>query len=220
MGVSYTYPGHDGQADVVLGPFDLTVKRGEILFITGENGAGKSTLVMLLTGLYAPRQGSLTLDGKAIDDSALDGYRELFSTVFYDFHLLDDLILPTDIEPGEIEGVLDKLKLSHKVSVTEGRLSTTDLSAGQRRRLALLQVYLDRRPIIVLDEWAAEQDPIFRRFFYTEILPELHRRGTTIVAVSHDDRYFSAAQRCLMLMDDGRFVAMSQTRAQPDVSLS
>jgi putative ATP-binding cassette transporter len=205
-GVTYTYSARDGQDAVHLGPYDLEVRRGEILFITGENGAGKSTLLKLLTGLYEPVEGRVELDGRTVDAASMAGYRELFSTVFYDFHLFDELVLPGDLQPGEIEEVLARLKLSHKVTVEEGRLSTTDLSAGQRRRLALLQVYLDRRPIVVLDEWAAEQDPIFRRNFYTALLPEMKARGATIVAVSHDDRYFHVADRCLLLGEDGRFV--------------
>jgi putative ATP-binding cassette transporter len=87
--------------------------------------------------------------------------------------------------------------------VKDGRLSTTRLSAGQRRRLALLQVFLDRRPVVALDEWAAEQDPIFRRVFYTELLPELQRRGATVVAITHDDRYFHIADRCVTVGADG-----------------
>ncbi len=207
-GAEYAYPGNDGAAGFTLGPVDLTVGRGEVVFITGENGAGKSTLLKLLTGLYQPKAGSVELDGRTIGEDELESYRKLFSTVFYDFHLFDDLILPVDLQPGEIEGLLERLKLADKVTVTDGRLSTTHLSAGQRRRLALLQVYLDRRPVIVFDEWAAEQDPIFRRVFYRELLPELKRRGATVVAVSHDDRYFDAADRCLVVGDDGRMTTL------------
>jgi putative ATP-binding cassette transporter len=106
---------------------------------------------------------------------------------------------------------LARLQLAGKVSVRDGRLSTTRLSAGQRRRLALLQVFLERRPVVALDEWAAEQDPAFRRIFYTELLPELRRRGTTVVAVTHDDRYFHIADRCVEVGADGR---LSELRRQ------
>lgn len=210
-GAGYAYPGRDGAPGFALRPVDLTVRRGETLFITGENGAGKSTLLKLLAGLYQPGEGTVALDGRPVDESWAESYRQLFSTVFYDYHLFDDLVLPDDLQPGEIRSVLERLKLADKVTVEDGRLSTINLSAGQRRRLALVQVYLDRRPIIVLDEWAAEQDPVFRREFYTRLLPELKRRGKTIVAVSHDDRYFGVADRCVVLGEDGRIAPLPQS---------
>ena len=76
-------------------------------------------------------------------------------------------------------------------------------SGGQRQRLAIARAVLRNAPILVLDEWAADQDPQFRRKFYREILPELKRRGLTIVAVTHDDHYFDAAERRLH-MEEGR----------------
>jgi putative ATP-binding cassette transporter len=210
-GVAYAYPTPDGGRGFEAGPLDLTLAPGEIVFITGENGAGKSTMLKLLTGLYAPRQGSVSVDGVAVPADGRDRYRQLFSTVFFDFHLFDDLVLPAGTDQGDVDRWLTRLQLAGKVSVRDGRLSTTRLSAGQRRRLALLQVFLERRPVVALDEWAAEQDPAFRRIFYTELLPELRRRGTTVVAVTHDDRYFHIADRCVEVGADGR---LSELRRQ------
>lgn len=96
------------------------------------------------------------------------------------FHLFDEVVA---LGPGTTpldstaRSHLERLGLGHKVSVQNGRLSTTDLSTGQRKRLALLHAYLERRPVIVLDEWAADQDPEFREMFYTELLPELESVG-------------------------------------------
>jgi len=97
------------------------------------------------------------------------------------------------------EKYLDRLEISHKVSIEGGAFSTIDLSAGQRKRLALVQAYLENRPVMVFDEWAAEQDPTFRRVFYTEILPDLKRQGKTLIVISHDDRYFHLADRRITL---------------------
>jgi len=85
--------------------------------------------------------------------------------------------------------------LEQKVTVSEGELSSTKLSQGQRKRLALLLAYLENRSIILLDEWAADQDPSFRKVFYTELLPELKARGKTVIAITHDDHYFHLADK-------------------------
>lgn len=201
--VGYSYPAPDRGTGFAVGPVDLTLRPGEIVFITGENGAGKSTMLKLLTGLYAPDQGTVMRDGQTVSDTTRNSYRHLFSTVYFDYHLFDDVLLPDGVDASEISHWLERLHLADKVSVVNGRLSTTRLSAGQRRRLALLQVLVERRPVVALDEWAAEQDPAFRRIFYTELLPELRRRGAAVVAITHDDRYFHAADRCIAVGASG-----------------
>jgi putative pyoverdin transport system ATP-binding/permease protein len=190
-----------GASGFALGPLSLTIERGETLFIVGENGCGKTTLIKLLLGLYEPDSGVLLIDGQPVQKDALDCYRQLFSTVFSDYYLFDTL-LPGEGALGEAaQHYLERFALAHKVAVRDGAFSTTDLSTGQRKRLALVHAYLERRPVLVLDEWAADQDPTFRRIFYTEILPDLKRQGKTLIVISHDDRYFSAADRYIRLAD-------------------
>ena len=101
--------------------------------------------------------------------------------------------------------MLALLEMGDKLGVENGAFTTIDLSAGQRKRAAMLACVLERRPILVLDEWAADQDPHFRRKFYEVILPWLRRQGFTIVAVTHDDRYFHHADRRIHLRE-GRIV--------------
>ena len=193
-GIAYRYPG--AETATVAG-LDLTLRSGEIVFVTGSNGAGKSTLTKLLTGLYQPEAGTISVDGKMIGHADA-AYRGLFSTVFHDYHAFGELVVPATVSAVEIDGLIDRLGLTGKVTVDEkGKLHHTTLSAGQRRRVALLQVYLDRKPVIVLDEWAAEQDPTFRRFFYETLLPELRDRGSTVILVTHDDRFFACADRVI-----------------------
>ncbi len=186
-----------------LGPLSLTVHRGETIFIVGENGCGKTTLIKLLLGLYAPDAGQLQLDDAQVGDVDMDRYRQLFSVVFSDYHLFDVLIPGENQLDAEAQGYLERLEIAHKVSIRNGAFTTTDLSTGQRKRLALVHAYLEKRPIMVFDEWAADQDPTFRRVFYTEILPDLRRQGKTLIVISHDDRYFSAADR-LIRLEGGR----------------
>ncbi|MGF6774067.1 putative ATP-binding cassette transporter [Paraburkholderia sp. GAS199] len=189
----------DKHSGFELGPLSLTVERGETLFIVGENGCGKTTLIKLLLGLYRPDAGQLLLNGEAVSDERLDDYRQLFSAVFSDYYLFDTLVPGEAALLADAQKYLERLDIAHKVSIRDGAFSTTDLSTGQRKRLALVHAYLERRPVIVLDEWAADQDPTFRRIFYDEILPDLKRQGKTLIVISHDDRYFSAADRYIRL---------------------
>jgi putative ATP-binding cassette transporter len=106
---------------------------------------------------------------------------------------------------------LERLEIAHKVSLKNGAFTTTDLSTGQRKRLALVHAYLEGRPVLVFDEWAADQDPTFRHLFYTELLPELRAKGHLLVVISHDDRYFHLADR-IITMSAGR-IADDRPRA-------
>ena len=189
-----------------LGPIDLTLYPGELVFIVGGNGSGKSTLAKLITGLYVPDAGEILLDGILVDDRNRELYRQLFSTVFADFYLFERLLgLGLQDLDAQAKTYLEQLQLTHKVTIENGKLSTTALSQGQRKRLALLTAYLEDRPIYLFDEWAADQDPFFREIFYQQLLPELKQRGKAVLVISHDDRYFHLADRLLKL-DYGQIV--------------
>ncbi|MBK1699102.1 cyclic peptide export ABC transporter [Rhodovibrio salinarum] len=205
VGVSYRFPKTEGTDPFVLGPIDLTVRAGEILFVVGENGSGKTTLLKLLMALYPPSEGQVLWDGAPVSASDRDHYRQLFTTVFSDHHLFEQLPENDPELAADAQAYLERLELAHKVRLNEGRFSTLDLSSGQRRRLALVQGYLERRPIMVFDEWAADQDPAFRQIFYRELLPDLQRQGKTLIVISHDERYFDVADRVVRLRD-GRVV--------------
>mgnify|MGYP002631023321 CR=1 FL=1 len=185
----------DGES-FVLGPIDLTVKPGEILFITGGNGSGKSTLAKVLVGLYGLNGGEHLCNGTAVTEENCDDYRQLFSAVFSDYYLFESLLgLSNPDLDRDAAKYLEKLQLTKKVTVLDGELSTTQLSQGQRKRLALLTAYLENRSIYLFDEWAADQDSSFKELFYRTLLPELKSRGKTVIVISHDDRYFDAGDR-------------------------
>jgi len=209
VGVTHTYRREGQPHDFVLGPIDLTLSPGEVVFIIGGNGSGKTTLAKLLAGLYTPHAGEIRLDGQPITDGNRESYRQLFSAVFDGAVIFDNLwgLEAADLDQCARE-YLRELQLDHVVTVADGVLSTTSVSRGQRKRLALLTAYLENRPIYLFDEWAADQDPTFRKTFYLSLLPELKRQGKTVVAITHDDRYFANADRIIKL-EEGRLVEPS-----------
>ncbi|MDE0915943.1 MAG: cyclic peptide export ABC transporter, partial [Planctomycetota bacterium] len=202
VGGTFSFTRGDDDREFTVGPINLSFHPGEILFVIGGNGSGKTTLAKVLTSLYPLDEGELRLDGTVINEENKERFRELFSVVFFDFYLFPDLLGAGGGDLDAQAGVyLRELQLAEKVKVEDGRLSTVELSQGQRRRLALLGAYLEDRPFYVFDEWAADQDPEFREVFYTKILPDLKARGKTVFVITHDDRYLRYADRCLKLKD-------------------
>jgi putative ATP-binding cassette transporter len=210
-GVTHSYHREQDDSHFVLGPIDLTFRPGELVFLVGGNGSGKSTLAKIITGLYVPEAGEIRLDGKLVTSQNRDNYRQLFSTVFADFYLFDDLLgLEGPALDARAREYLKELHLNHKIKVQNGTLSTTAVSQGQRKRLALLTAYLEDRPFYLFDEWASDQDPHFKRVFYTQILPELRARGKTVLVISHDEKYFGVADR-LIKLDYGKLADSPET---------
>lgn len=201
-GICHHYAAATEDSQFMIGPLDLTIDEGEIVFIVGGNGSGKTTLAMLLLGLYEAEQGTLRFNGVCVTDATREAYRQYFSAVFADFHLFEQLLRSEDAELGaRATAYIDRLQMSHKVKLVDGKFSTIDLSTGQRKRLALVSSYIEDRPLYLFDEWAADQDPAFKRVFYTELLPELKARGKTVIVITHDDAYFGFADRIIRLED-------------------
>lgn len=207
--LSFSYRDAAGEVLFSSGPLNLDINRGETIFFVGGNGSGKSTVMKQLCGLYVPDGGVIAVDGVTIGNAERQEYRELFAAVFSDFHLFDRLYGVDFADPGLANALIGRMGLEGKVSFRNGRFSTTDLSTGQRKRLAMIASLLEDREIYIFDEWAADQDAHFRHDFYTELLPELKRRGKTVLAVTHDDRYWHCCDRRLA-MDLGSVV--SETR--------
>jgi putative pyoverdin transport system ATP-binding/permease protein len=210
-GIEFSFPAPAGEKPFTLGPMDVSIRRGEVIFVTGGNGSGKSTFIKLLTGLYHPERGRLTIDGLDISAARLADYRALMAPVFSDFHLFARLYGIGESEKNAADDLLRWMEMEHTAGFTGDRFTRIDLSTGQRKRLALIAALLETKPILILDEWAADQDAHFRKKFYHEILPELRRRGLTIVAVTHDDRYFTAADRRLHL-EEGRLTGLRTSK--------
>lgn len=206
--VTHSYYRDREDGNFVLGPIDLTLHSGEAIWIVGGNGSGKTTLAKLLTGLYVPASGEIRINDELVTDNNRDQYRQNFSALFTDFYLFENLLgLSENGQDNNGDAKLDaaahaflnQLHLDHKVKVKDGQLSTLELSHGQRKRLALLTAFLEDRTVYVFDEWDSGQDPIFKKVFFLEVLPELKARGKTIVVISHEDRYYHLADRIVQL---------------------
>jgi len=202
---TFSYQDKHGKPLFSIGPINLSIEKGEMVFIVGGNGSGKSTLLKLLTGLYYPTTGSLDLNHELIDRNQYASYRELFAIIFTDFHLFDKLYGLSTIDDKQVKGLLRLMQLEKKTKYREGEFTQLDLSTGQKKRLAFVAAILENKPIYIFDELAADQDPQFRKYFYEVILPDLKQQGKTIIAVTHDDKYFYVADRVLK-MEYGQLV--------------
>ena len=186
-----------------VGPINLTIDKGEVVFIYGSNGSGKTTLFNTLLNIYEPNNGTVTLNEETISIEHLLSFKGLFSPVFSDFYLFDEMYGVNEIDINQANEYLKIFEIDEKVIIENNKFSTIDLSTGQRKRLALINAILEKKPILVLDEWAADQDPIFRQKFYEEIVPYLVGKGFTIIAITHDDKYYSCADK-LFKMEYGQ----------------
>src|SRR5712692_9154061 len=206
--IVFRYVDKSSETVFQVGPVDFTLRSGDLVFITGGNGSGKSTFLKVLARLYEPNAGEITLDGVPVTDRTRETYRALISAIFSDYHLFQRLYGIRDPDPAEVDRLLAQFRLLDKTRLTDGEFRTLDLSGGQRKRLALIVSLLEKRPILLLDEWTADQDPDFRRKFYYDLLPALHRAGVTVVVVTHDDRYLNELDlpASRLRMDEGRFV--------------
>lgn len=199
--VQYQYGNEQG---FHIGPVDLTLKKGELTFIIGGNGSGKSTLGKLMTTHYHAHQGTIEFGDTLLDENSLHAIRQQIGCIYSDYYLFDKVLGLDD--PGikdKVDHYLNKFNIAHKVSYDNGRFSTLSLSDGQKRRLALVIAMLEDKPVYLFDEWAADQDPMFREVFYYEILDELKRQNKVIIVISHDDRYYAVADK-IYKMDNGQ----------------
>jgi putative ATP-binding cassette transporter len=206
----FQYKEAEGEQAFEVGPISMNIKRGQTIFITGGNGSGKTTFIRLLTGLYQAKKGNIVVDGNVLSANKIDAYRNLFCAVFSDFHLFRKLygIEPTD--DINIQDWLIHMEMDHKVHLENQEFTTVDLSTGQRKRLALISCVLEQRPIFIFDEWAADQDPHFRQKFYREVLPRLKENGQTVIAITHDDKFFDMADVHLK-MTDGQLIHINHS---------
>lgn len=200
----FSYPNDISRGKTTLGPVDLNLQMGEIVFITGGNGSGKTTLVKLLTSLYQPTSGEIYLDGQIVSPVNREWYQEHFYCLFSDFNLSREYLNSICSLENHPESKALKMLMQHNAAIADpiDTKSTDRYSSGERARLALYPMLALDRPIVIFDEWAAHQAPTYKRLFYHELLPELKSKGKLVIVVTHDDRHFGVADR-LFKLDDG-----------------
>ncbi|MFJ6510713.1 cyclic peptide export ABC transporter [Streptomyces sp. NPDC091406] len=215
-GAVFRYGSEEEGAGFEVGPVDAEFEPGTITFLVGGNGSGKTTLAKMVCGLYPPSGGEISLNGEAVSRTGIETVRQNVAGVFTDSYLFRTLPAHPNAD-DEANRLLTHLGMGGKVTVRDGEFSTITLSTGQRKRLALVSALLSERPVLLFDEWAADQDPEFREFFYTEVLPTLREQGRTVVAITHDDRYFEVADQVLKL-ERGKVVEARAGMAAPAAS--
>lgn len=202
----FQYRSVAGEPGFGVGPLDVSFRAGEITFITGGNGSGKSTMLQLVTGLARPQAGRILVDGVEVQAHQAQAWRDCIAAVFSDYHLFATLYGVPPASLARVPDLLALLEMDDKVSFDGRGFSTVSLSSGQRKRLALIAAMLEDKPVLILDEWAADQDPHFRRIFYEHLLPDLRAQGRMVICVTHDDRWFDIADQVLA-MEEGQFRA-------------
>lgn len=195
----YEYYNQEDDSYFKLGPIDLDIRKGELIFVVGGNGSGKTTLAKILTGLYVPKGGHIIYEGSKINLENLRSYRNQFTAIFTDSYLFDKIDYLNKVDPVKVEEYLKLLELDHKIKFENNTYSSTKLSSGQRKRLGLLTALLEDKDLYLFDEWAANQDPHFKKVFYRQIIKALIQEGKTVILISHDENYFDLADRIIQL---------------------
>jgi putative ATP-binding cassette transporter len=209
--ISYKYDDNELDRSFFLKPINLTFERGQINFIVGGNGSGKSTLSKLLSLHYRSLSGMILFDDIPLSKNNICLAREKISVIYSDYYLFRKLYRQhSAADEIKVNAYLHALGLADKTEFVDGYFTTTNLSDGQRRRLALLVALIEDKDIYVFDEWAADQDPEFKRIFYQKILPEMKNDNKLVIVITHDDRYFDCADR-VIFMDYGAVVDVKLT---------
>lgn len=201
--VYFSYNEEQPDSSFALGPINLELKKGETVFIVGGNGSGKSTFINTLTGLYTPTKGQILFDE---EENITEQIQSLTAAVFTDNHIFSKNYEEYELENNiEYQEYLKLMELEEVVGNDKDSSVRRKFSKGQSKRMSLIFALLEDKPILILDEWAADQDPYFRKFFYEELIPKFKQEGKTIIAVTHDDAYFHQADRILKF-DYGQIV--------------
>ena len=202
--LSFAYRDDANREQFRIGPVNFSINKGEIIFIIGGNGSGKSTLIKLITGLYLPITGGIYVDEAMVEKDEIQEYRELFAVIFSDFFIFSELYGVRDLDDKKVTRLLKQMRLHDKTGFKNGSYTNVNLSTGQRKRLAMISLILEDKSILVFDEWAADQDPEFRKYFYNELIFDFKKSGKTIIAITHDDHYFDKADK-IYKMEYGEF---------------
>jgi putative ABC transport system ATP-binding protein len=213
QGLLKTHYGEGAPAHAVRG-VDLCVRQGEFVAVTGPSGAGKSTLLHLLGGLQRPDGGSIRLDGVPTDSWSEARWaverRKRIGIVFQFFNLVSNLSVADNVElPALLAGVAPRQARAGR----EELLAELGLAGKEQQRVALARALVNHPPLLLADEPAGSLDSKGTREVM-RLLSRFHRRGQTIVLVTHDARLASAADRVISFFD-GRIADDAELDGRP-----
>lgn len=214
--VTFAYPGSDRQ---ILDDISFKIKKGEKISIVGVNNAGKTTLVKLIGRFYEIDKGEILYNGENIKEIDKKSLYEKASAVFQDFSIMpftikENIIGNKDYKKGKIDELLKELGLDRKIADLEYGLDTymnkeiyenaTDLSLGQKQKLAIARCLYQDPDLIILDEPTASLDPLAEAKIYEEF--NEMTKGKTVIFISHRMSSSRFTDK-ILLLDEGKIVA-------------
>ncbi len=199
---------------VALEEVDLSISKGEFVFLTGPSGAGKSTFLRMLYKAEEPTKGTIIIDGvdlSSLSKSQIPQLRRKVGVIFQDFKLLYNKTVFENVALSlEVLG-LKKSQLDNRVrQVVEGvglsgklHRKAVQLSGGEQQRVAIARAVVNRPPIILADEPTGNLDRK-RTMEVVALMEELNARGATIIFATHDDALFKNTHRRVLKLKDGK----------------
>ncbi len=212
-GVSKTYP----TGTHALNDVNLTVKKGEFVFVVGSSGAGKSTFMKLLMREEKPSAGEIMVNGfklNKLKHRQIPMLRRTMGIVFQDFRLIPNMNVYDNVAfsmhvVGASKQQIRK-KVSHVLSIVglsgKARSKPAELSGGEQQRVGLARALVNNPSLIIADEPTGNVDPNMS-YEIVEMLTEINKMGTTVLMVTHEHQLVRDFKRRVIMLENGRVVA-------------
>lgn len=212
-GVSKNYP----NGTHALNDVNLTVNKGEFVFVVGSSGAGKSTFMKLLMREEKPSAGEIMVNGFKLNKlrhKDIPMLRRTMGIVFQDFRLIpnmnvfDNVAFSMHVVGASRQQI--RKKVSHVLSVVglsgKARSKPAELSGGEQQRVGLARALVNNPSLIIADEPTGNVDPNMS-YEIVEMLTEINKMGTTILMVTHEHQLVRDFKRRVIMLEHGRIVA-------------
>ncbi len=212
-GVSKTY--HTGTH--ALNDVNITINKGEFVFVVGASGAGKSTFMKLIMREEKPTGGEIIVNGFKLNKlkrRQIPMLRRTMGIVFQDFRLIpnmnvyDNVAFSMHVVGASKQQI--RRKVSHVLSVVglsgKARSKPSELSGGEQQRVGLARALVNNPSLIIADEPTGNVDPNMS-YEIVEMLTEINKMGTTVLMVTHEHQLVRDFNRRVIMLENGRVVA-------------
>lgn len=200
-----------------LDGIDLTIHKGEFVFIVGDNGSGKTTLIKLLLHELLPTSGEIYVNGQDITrlrSRQIPIYRRNLGVVFQDFRLLKDRNVYENVAFAQriiqVPGRLIKKNVPNVLSLVglagKYKAKPKQLSGGEQQRVAIARALINRPPILLADEPTGNLDPKIS-WEIMKLLEQINQKGTTVIVVTHNKEIVNEMQKRVITMRKGVIVS-------------